>query len=238
MEWTAKSSLCLLLWCGSRSDFSLLIPRVTPGKCHVVFILLWTHVCCELLHHVDLVCCTLSQTSMNCQQLVYQVHVTAFVSTHIQVDSLLNCSCIYCIKLYVLKLWGIGSLQFLCTFLHVCDISSLCKETGKWMLCCTSCASWFCTCVCMYVCVHVHVQANLPIIERRCPCCTDLDLHGLLWIPLQLSSPSTCTIVGSSNLCCCWALWGGWLQAYGLQGNVAVGLKQYCVPVASVSTKI
>jgi hypothetical protein len=71
--------------------------------------------CCELLHRV-LVCCTLSQTYMNCQP----VHVTAFLSTGIQVDSLSNCTYIYCIKICVLKIWGIGSLQFLCTFPHVC----------------------------------------------------------------------------------------------------------------------
>jgi hypothetical protein len=124
-----------------------------------------SHICCELLYCVDIVCCAPSQTSINCQQLVYQVHVTAFLSTCIQIDSLLNCRCIYCIKIYVLKSWGIGSLQFLPTFLHVCDISSLCKETGKWILCCTRCASCFCTGVCL--CVHAHVQANWPSSWRK-----------------------------------------------------------------------
>lgn len=118
-------------------------------SCYIYFPLN-SYVCCELLHRIDLVCCTLSQTSMNCQQLVYQVQVIAFLKTRIQVDSLLNCRYIYCIKLYVLKIWGIGSLQFLCMFLHVCNISSLCRETGKWILCCTSCASCFCTGVCVH----------------------------------------------------------------------------------------
>ena len=71
---------------------------------HCIYSALNSYVCCELLHRVDLVCCTLSQTAMNCQQLVYQVHVTAFLSTCIQVDSLLNCSSIYCVKFYVLKI--------------------------------------------------------------------------------------------------------------------------------------
>jgi hypothetical protein len=183
-----------------------------------------SYVCCELLHHVGLVCCSLSQTAINCQQLLYQVHVTAFLSTCIQVDSLLNCSSIYCVKLYVLKIWGIGSLQFLCMFLHVCDISSLC---------CTSCASCFCTGVC--VCVRA-CRPTGPAVKERCPRSTGLDFHGLLWIPLQLLSPSTCTVLVAVT--CCWALWGGWLQADELQGNVAVGLKQCCVPVPSVSAKI
>lgn len=139
---------------------------------HCIYSALNSYVCCELLHRVDLVCCTLSQTAMNCQQLVYQVHVTAFLSTCIQVDSLLNCSSIYCVKFYVLKIWGIESLQFLCVFLHVCDVSSLC---------CTSCASCFCTGVC--VCVCARAQAYWPSSEGRCPCCTDLDFCGLLWIP-------------------------------------------------------
>lgn len=78
---------------------SLCNPREV--SCCIYSAALNSYVCCELLHHVDLVCCTLSQTSMNCQQLVYQVHVTAFLSTRIQVDSLLNCSCIYCIKLFI-----------------------------------------------------------------------------------------------------------------------------------------
>jgi hypothetical protein len=110
-----------------------------------------SYVCCELLHRVDPVCCNLSQTFMNCQQLVYQVHVTACLSTRIQVDSLLNCRCIYCIKIYVLKMWGIGSLQFFPTFLRVCDISSLCKETGEmdivlYKLCLMF--LYWCVCVC------------------------------------------------------------------------------------------
>jgi len=127
------------------------------------------------------------------------------------------------------------------------------QRNWEMVLCCTRCASCFvlvCVCVhararvCAHACVHActcthaHVQANWLSSEGRCPCCTDLDIRGLLWIPLQLSRPSTCTSVGSSNLCCCWALWGGWLQADGLQGSVAVGLKQCCVPVASVPTKM
>lgn len=84
---------------------------------------------------------------------------------------------IYCIKIYRLRIQYIGSLQFLCMFLHVCDISSLCTETGKWIFCCTSCASCFCS--------GVYVQANWPSNEGRCQCCADLDFSGLLWIPFS-----------------------------------------------------
>jgi hypothetical protein len=57
--------------------------------------------CCELLHCVDLVCCTLIQTSVNCQQLVYLVHVTAFLSTGIKVDSLLNCRNVFIVSKFM-----------------------------------------------------------------------------------------------------------------------------------------
>jgi hypothetical protein len=39
------------------------------------------------------------------------------------------------------------------------------------------------------------MQANWPSSEGRCPCSTDLDFHGLLWIPLPLSSPSNLLLV-------------------------------------------
>ena len=49
--------------------------------------------------------------------------------------------------------------------LYVSVCVSLCKETGKWILCCTSCASCLCTRVCVCACVCVRRPTDPAVKE-------------------------------------------------------------------------